>query len=155
MRRLSLSSKPGTGGAPFPRGAYPPAFPRREDLVHAPRSPFWTGEFAASSCAAVALTLAPARGQQCTPDPLEPNDDCATAVTLPLGLHTGLTVPDGGADVLRVTVPAGQRLVATVSGVLPSLVPRFRARSAGTAHERSPAGFVRLSAGERRKIRFR
>jgi len=46
-------------------------------------------------------------------------------------------------------------VVATVSGVLPSLVPRFRARSAGTAHERSPAGFVRLSAGERRKIRFR
>lgn len=84
--------------------------------MHAPRSPFWTGEFVASSCAAVALTLAPARGQRCTPDPFEPNDDCATAVTLPLGLHTGLTVPDGGADVFRVTVPAGQRLVATVSG---------------------------------------
>jgi hypothetical protein len=57
----------------------------------------------------------PAWAQQCPPDPFEPNDDCATAVTLPLGLHTGLTVPDGGADVFRVTVPAGQRLVATVS----------------------------------------
>ena len=73
------------------------------------------GSLTFSLCALAALSLAPAFGQQCPPDPFEPNDDCATAVTLPLGLHTGLTVPDGGVDIFRVTIPAGQRLVATVT----------------------------------------
>lgn len=60
-------------------------------------------------------SVAPAWAQGCPPDPFEPNDDCATAMTLPLGLHTGLTVPDGGVDLFRVTIPAGQRLVATLT----------------------------------------
>jgi hypothetical protein len=63
-----------------------------------------------AACAVATPTLA----QQCLPDAFEPNEDCVGAALLGPGTWSNLTIPDNGVDVYRVTVPAGQRLVATL-----------------------------------------
>lgn len=63
-----------------------------------------------AACAVATPTVA----QQCLPDAFEPNEDCAGAALIGAGTWSNLTIPDNGADVYRVTVPAGQRLVATL-----------------------------------------
>jgi len=63
---------------------------------------------------AIGVATTHAAAQQCLPDAFEPNEDCLQAAPLGPGTWNNLTIPDGGADVYRVTVPAGQRLVATV-----------------------------------------
>lgn len=55
-----------------------------------------------------------AHAQQCLPDAFEPNEDCVGAALLGPGTWSNLTIPDNGADVYRVSVPAGTRLVATL-----------------------------------------
>lgn len=69
---------------------------------------------------ALCLGASSASAWQCAGDAFEPNESCAQVAAITLGLHSGLTIPDGGADFYRVQVPAGQRLEVRVHLAAPS-----------------------------------